>query len=422
MARTITSNKPKRVPAVGPASPSARPGHGVRRQDWRRARWSLASLTVALLLLGTVAGVASGRPQVVWDLQPSNNDLTISLASGQGPLAAGLLSGSTVVAGDQRRRTVTLTLPAGQTSHVKVVITSIWSTTMTLTIPVPPQPALIGTTTDTTTVSLQFSMPVTPLNTLCGLPEGATLVTTLTFPRGTTSCSGWLEVLNAAGEEAQIRVSIPAVPPRPSPSPSSSPTPPPAPRPLPPAPAIYFGPADHGAFYITIDDGSTPDPRVIALMQRMRLPITSFLISNIAAGHLAFWRSFVAAGGNIEDHTVSHPDMTTLSEAADEVQWAGAAQAFRKWFGKTVTLGRPPYGTFNRNVQVAAGQAGLRYVVLWSASMYNQTLTTYDHEALRAGEIVILHWIPGMYDSLVRLLQIASALGLHPAALRPALG
>jgi hypothetical protein len=54
--------------------------------------------------------------------------------------------------------------------------------------------------------------------------------------------------------------------------------------------------------------------------------------------------------------------------------------------------------------------------------MYNGTLTTYDHQPLRAGEIVILHWIPGMYDSLVRLLQIASARGLHPVALRAALG
>lgn len=408
------------APAVGPASPSAhRHKVGLRR---RGVLWSTALLTLALFLLATVAGITSGRPQVAWDFRPSDNQLTIRLASGQGPLAAWLLSGSTVVVGDQRGRTVTLTLPAGQTSRVIVVVRSIWPTTVTLEIAVPQLPALIGTIVDAKTVSLQFSMPVTPLNTPCGLPEAATMVTTLTFPRGTSSCSALLEVVSASGEKAQIPVSIPAVPPPPSPSPSPTPTPPPAPRPLPAAPAIYFGPAARGAFYITIDDGGTPDPRVIALMQRTHLPITAFLISNIAASHLDYWRSFVAAGGDIEDHTVSHPDMTKLSQSADKAQWAGASQAIAKWFGKTPILGRPPYGTFNRNVQIAAGQAGLRYVVLWSASMYNGNLTTYDHEALRAGEIVILHWIPGMYDSLVRLLQIASARGLHPAALRAALG
>jgi hypothetical protein len=46
-----------------------------------------------------------------------------------------------------------------------------------------------------------------------------------------------------------------------------------------------------------------------------------------------------------------------------------------------------------------------------------KTLTTYHGRPLRAGEIVILHWIPGLYQSLVRLLAIASAQGLHPAPL-----
>jgi hypothetical protein len=84
-------------------------------------------------------------------------------------------------------------------------------------------------------------------------------------------------------------------------------------------------------------------------------------------------------------------------------------------------LGRPPYGAVNRAVQVAASEARLRDVVLWSASMYQDQLTTYDHRPLRAGEIVILHWIPGLYDSLVNLLAMASAEGLHPAPLAASL-
>jgi peptidoglycan/xylan/chitin deacetylase (PgdA/CDA1 family) len=196
---------------------------------------------------------------------------------------------------------------------------------------------------------------------------------------------------------------------------------PPTPRALPPAPVIYFGPADRGAFYITIDDGKTPDPEVLALMQRTHVPITAFLTSDWTAPNLYYWRSFVAAGGDIEDHTVSHPDLTRLSWAADKAQWVGAAQAFRTWFRKSPTLGRPPFGNFNRNVQITAGQAGLRYIVHWSASMFNRKLNTFDHGPLRAGEIVILHWVPGVYDSLVRLLQIAAAQGLHPASLAASL-
>jgi hypothetical protein len=50
--------------------------------------------------------------------------------------------------------------------------------------------------------------------------------------------------------------------------------------------------------------------------------------------------------------------------------------------------------------------------------MYSGKLTTYDYGPLRAGEIVLLHWISGMYDSLVQLLRIAAGQGLHPAPKR----
>jgi peptidoglycan/xylan/chitin deacetylase (PgdA/CDA1 family) len=232
---------------------------------------------------------------------------------------------------------------------------------------------------------------------------------TISFTAGQRSFSLWLPSGGAtSGEESsrEVAFTLPRLPPIPPP-----------PRALPPAPVVYFGPADHGAFYITIDDGKTTDPDVLALMRRTHVPITAFLTSDWTAPNLDYWRSFQAAGGDIEDHTVSHPDMSRMSWAADKAQWVGAAQAFRTWFRKSPTLGRPPYGNFNRTVQITAGQAGLRYVVLWSASMFNGKLTTFDHLPLRAGEIVILHWVPGLYASLVRLLDIASSLGLHPAAL-----
>jgi peptidoglycan/xylan/chitin deacetylase (PgdA/CDA1 family) len=189
-----------------------------------------------------------------------------------------------------------------------------------------------------------------------------------------------------------------------------------------PAPVVSFGSPAGGAFYITIDDGYTPSDQVLQLMQSQHLPVTAFLTSTAAAQNLSFWRAFSAAGGDIEDHTVSHPDLTRLSQAAAESQWADASSAFRSWFGVTTTLGRPPYSAVNPSVQVAARQAGLRTLVLWSASMYNSQLTTYAGRPLRAGEIVILHWIPGLYDNVVRLLSIASTLGLHPAPLLAGLG
>lgn len=185
---------------------------------------------------------------------------------------------------------------------------------------------------------------------------------------------------------------------------------------------VSLGPSAGGAVYITIDDGTYPDPQVLALMQQTHLPVTAFLTSNAAAAHLTYWRSFLAAGGVIEDHTVSHPNLTTLSESAAEAQWVGASRAFTTWFGTTPSLGRPPYGAVSTSVRLAASQAGLRSLVLWSASMWKGRLTTYDGRPLRAGEIVIFHWVPGLYQDLTAFLGLAAAQGLHPASLAQSLG
>lgn len=382
---------------------------GWPRRRW--VRWCLGAAGLVPVLAGLAfGGVAWGRPHLTWRLHPLDNHLVLALASGGGPFAGWLLSGGTVAVGAHHRPEVTLTLPAGRTSRMVVSVTSVWSTRVRLAVRVPPAPALAGTSVAGNAVTLRFSMPVTVANTPCGLSGPATPVTMVTFTRATSACSGTLHLVARSGEQASISILVPAIPPPPPPPPPAVPS-------SVPAPVISFGPPGGGAFYITIDDGRYPDPEVLSLMQQTHVPITAFLVSNAAAENLDYWKAFVAAGGDIEDHTVSHPDLTKLSESADEAQWAGAARAFTAWFGTAPTLGRPPYGVVNTNVRIAASQAGLRDVVLWSASMYNGQLTTYDGRPLRAGEIVILHWIPGLYNSLVQLLAIASAQGLHPAPL-----
>jgi hypothetical protein len=374
----------------------------------------LASLAMLVILGLVTGGLAWGRPVVTWHLEPADNRLTIRLSAGDGPFAPWLLDSATVAAaGAHARRQVDLVVPAGRTVHVAAQISSLWTSTTRLAIRVPRKPALVSTTVTAFTETLWFTMPVMALETPCGLPEQVAALSQLVFPKGTTPCVGTIDVVARSGERARVSVSVPALATNvtnPPPPPTTAPT-------VTSAPAISFGPRDNGAIYITIDDGAYPDPAVLDLMRRTHVPITAFLISAVAAEHLDYWKAFAAAGGDIEDHTVSHPNLTTLSEPAAEQQWAGAAQAFTTWFGTTPSLGRPPYGAVDQAVQVAAAQAGLHTVVLWSASMYNGQLTTFDHGPLRSGEIVVLHWIPGLYNSLVDLLAMVSARGLHPASL-----
>lgn len=192
-----------------------------------------------------------------------------------------------------------------------------------------------------------------------------------------------------------------------------------------PAPARalqFFGPADNGQVYLTIDDGWFPDARVVDLIRAEHLPITTFLIANAGdedPERLAFWHSFVDAGGVIENHTVSHPFLTRLPPGEIEAQWEGANTAFARWFGRRPVLGRPPYGAVDDSVWTAAENAGLTALVMWSALDDGRGLATWNHRSLAAGDIVLLHWDPGLFSELQQVLAAVADAGLHPAFLSP---
>jgi peptidoglycan/xylan/chitin deacetylase (PgdA/CDA1 family) len=174
------------------------------------------------------------------------------------------------------------------------------------------------------------------------------------------------------------------------------------------------------AVYITIDDGWTPSAQVLTMMRRTRLPVTAFLIQRAAQQHLSYWRAFARAGGTIGDHTVSHPNLTTLTLGQATDQWAQARQALGRWFGRAPALGRPPYGAFDRTVEAAAARARLMALAGWSATVSGNRVETWNRRPLRPGEIVVLHWVPELGRQLTTLLATIHAMHLRPAPLTPA--
>lgn len=372
---------------------------GWRPETLPRRRAGLAAGVLGVLaVLSVLAGLAWGRPHVTWHFRTTDNRLALRLAAGHGPFAGWLLSRSRLAARGRHGRAVSLTLRPGRTTRLTPTVTSVWTTSSApITVRVPPAPTVTGRKVREASVTVRFSLPVTVDRSACRPSRPAAAATSVRFPRGVSACAGGVRVSAASGERAQLRLTVPA---------------------LVPDPVTFFGPRDHRAYYITIDDGWFPSERVLRLMRTRHVPITSFLISSAAAEHVGYWRRFQAAGGVIEDHTVSHPDLAGLSIAAGTAQWVDAARALHAWFGTTPALCRPPYGDATRKVLDTAHLAGLREVVMWSAEMKKGRLSTYNHRPLRAGEIVILHWTPGLYRNLKRLLHLASARGLHPARMR----
>jgi peptidoglycan/xylan/chitin deacetylase (PgdA/CDA1 family) len=358
---------------------------------------------------------APDRPGVAWAFSAASNTVVIRVTPPHGPFSRRILARSRLAVAEYEDgrlirlrgrsaagRTVDVPVPPGRRTRLVVRVEGPQPSSRTLTVTAPPALRVVRSRRDRDGVILSVSGPLRPpaRRTLCGkdqvsLPASREVAVT-SSPR---ACRARLRLTDRDGEQAVVPVAVPA---------------------LPEAPLYSFAHPAGRAIYITVDDGWTPSPRVLRIMRRTHLPVTAFLIAQAARRHLPYWRAFVGAGGTVGDHTLSHPSLIRLSLARATAQWGQARRALGRWLGQIPVLGRPPYGAFDPAVQAAAYRAGLRKLVGWSAVVDSDGLRTWDGRALQPGEIVLLHWVPGLGSELAGLLRVIRARHLHPAPLSAA--
>ena len=134
-------------------------------------------------------------------------------------------------------------------------------------------------------------------------------------------------------------------------------------------------------------------------MHQTYLPITAFLIAEAAKEHLSYWKEFVAAGGMIGDHTVSHPYLTKVTLAPGHQPVGPGPDGSRPVAGPDPAIGRPPYGAFDLKVQVAAARGGLTALAGWSATMSGDRVQTWDGKPLSPARSSSCTGFPGWATS-----------------------
>lgn len=266
-----------------------------------------------------------------------------------------------------------------------------------------PAPALEVTAhvVDAAGVHLSFSLPLLPAAgwpAAPAVPLSQPSPTEVFLPAGPTPYRGVLLVASQDGDDLPVPVAVPG---------------------LPLAPVHYFADPAGGRVYLTIDDGWFPSQQVLARMRADHLPLTTFLIEDAAREHPEFWRRFAGAGGLIMNHTVSHPWLTHLPATQVAAQWTGPARAYPSWYGGVASLGRPPYGAVDAQVQAQARRAGIEALVMWGAVAAGRGVQTWNRGPLQAGDIVLLHWDPGVAEDLAAVLAQVRAAKLTPALLTP---
>jgi peptidoglycan/xylan/chitin deacetylase (PgdA/CDA1 family) len=154
---------------------------------------------------------------------------------------------------------------------------------------------------------------------------------------------------------------------------------------------------------LTFDVGANADavPSILATLRREHVPATFFLTGNFARTFPAAARAIAAAGYRIGDHTISHPHLSSLSDAAVRGEILGGARQITAVTGASpAPLFRFPYGDASARTIAIANRAG--YVpVRWTVDTLGWEGTAGHISAavvaarvlaaLRPGEIVLMH-------------------------------
>ena len=171
--------------------------------------------------------------------------------------------------------------------------------------------------------------------------------------------------------------------------------------------------------FITIDDGYDKDPRVVALLQSRHIPVTPFLtVDAIKDKPSYFVKIQNASGQSVQDHTLTHPKLSTLGYDAQVREICEAATTLQGYYGQKPWLFRPPYGDYDKTTRRAAASCGMKALVLWDVSLPHAVLRYANGSVLHRGDIILIHWRPNLYRDLPVALDAAAAQGLRVAALQ----
>lgn len=186
----------------------------------------------------------------------------------------------------------------------------------------------------------------------------------------------------------------------------------------PQAPLYHRLPVNQPVAFLTMDDGQIRLPDAIGLMRAAHVPFTMFLIAPVAAKDPAFFRGMEAAGGVIEDHTVTHPQLRGKSYQYQHREVCDARTSLEHTFGRTMTLFRPPYGAYDQTTRRVVHDCGLRAAFDWSETVNNGVVyyQTSVHR-IQPGDIVLMHFRPAFLADVTAALTAIHNAGLTPALL-----
>jgi peptidoglycan/xylan/chitin deacetylase (PgdA/CDA1 family) len=184
------------------------------------------------------------------------------------------------------------------------------------------------------------------------------------------------------------------------------------------APVIRKIQTDKPYVFITMDDGAIKDPSALQLIKDSGAHPTLFLNEKYFKGNEAYFKAIQdQAGVEINDHTMTHPNLRGKPYEAQKKEICGDADAIATAFGKRPTLFRPPFGNYDASTQKAVADCGMKALVLWTAAVNDGVVQFQAGDKLKAGDIVLMHFRTTFVEDYRAFLERAKRDGVTPVPL-----
>jgi peptidoglycan/xylan/chitin deacetylase (PgdA/CDA1 family) len=151
---------------------------------------------------------------------------------------------------------------------------------------------------------------------------------------------------------------------------------------------------------LTFDDGDSPAAvsSILATLRAADVPATFFPRADAMRAAPAVWQRVANAGYPIGNHSVTHPELTKVSDARLRYEVQEATAIITATSGRPpIDVLRPPYGEWNGRVAAAAAGGGYPTLMLWDvdprdwSGIAATTIVQRVLGAARDGSVILLH-------------------------------
>jgi peptidoglycan/xylan/chitin deacetylase (PgdA/CDA1 family) len=128
---------------------------------------------------------------------------------------------------------------------------------------------------------------------------------------------------------------------------------------------------------LTFDAGWEFDQTIpiLNVLDTYGIKATFFVRAYWIRDNLTLAKEIVRRGHSLQNHSLNHPHMNTMTEAQIRYEFTESTKIFNDYLGIRPYLFRPPFGEYNSTVLKVAGEQGYPYSIMWTVDTHDWAVT-----------------------------------------------